>query len=618
MADPSTYRPAPGHHPHRPGVYRFRDADRPGRLRRQGQEPAQPAVVVLPGPLRAAPAHPADGHHRGVGGVDGGRHRGRGAAAGVLLDQGVRPPVQRPLPRRQELPQPGRHAGGGVARGCRSCAGPSARACATSVPTPTPGRSGRPSTCCCGCSRPAPAPAASTSAPSRSAGPACSATSTSAPRPASAGSARAEHRGIVEDFCDFMAGHDRHLRPPAGEGDAGRGGRAGLRARRPPARRPRRAEPGHREAGRGARPTAPTPTWWPSPTTSSRPPSRCSTCAAAGSGASAAGWWTRSRRVTLPELVEQFLTTAYLDEAGEIPREVLVPALPATPTWWPSCSASCGAPGSTCGCPSAATSGPWPRPSRPTPSSPCGCTSSSGPATSPPAAWRCRRSRTRSAWSRRRCGSSASTSATCRAPTSSPRWSCSRTGCPARASTAGSPSGARRAASPTTPARMHQVLTRRFAATCEDRRRHRRAGRERPGPGHRRGPGGPRDRPARGGSPTRPSSSWSTAAPPGGRGGERPRRALGIDLDGPDGVAAGRPGQAAGGGLAARPAEPVILPRTSEGAVPAAARPRRGAPLRHHLPPPEAVEVDGRAPCSTTSPGSARPGARRCSPTSAR
>ena len=41
-------------------------------------------------------------------------HRGRGAAAGVLLDQGVRPAVQRPLPGRQVLPEPGRDAVRGV------------------------------------------------------------------------------------------------------------------------------------------------------------------------------------------------------------------------------------------------------------------------------------------------------------------------------------------------------------------------------------------------------------------------------------------------------------------------------------------------------------------------
>lgn len=36
--------------------------------------------------------------------MDGGVHGGGGAAAGVLLDQGVRPPLQRQVPRRQELP----------------------------------------------------------------------------------------------------------------------------------------------------------------------------------------------------------------------------------------------------------------------------------------------------------------------------------------------------------------------------------------------------------------------------------------------------------------------------------------------------------------------------------
>ena len=72
--------------------------------------------------------------------------------------------------------------------------------------TPTPGRSARPSTCCCGSSRRAPARPASSSGPARSAAPACSATSASAPRPASAGSTPTEHRAIVDDFCDFMAG----------------------------------------------------------------------------------------------------------------------------------------------------------------------------------------------------------------------------------------------------------------------------------------------------------------------------------------------------------------------------------------------------------------------------
>ena len=45
------------------------------------------------------------------------RHRGRGAAARVHLDQGVRPALQRQVPRRQELPVPRGDAGRGVPAG---------------------------------------------------------------------------------------------------------------------------------------------------------------------------------------------------------------------------------------------------------------------------------------------------------------------------------------------------------------------------------------------------------------------------------------------------------------------------------------------------------------------
>ena len=63
MADPSTYRPAPGSIPTSPGVYRFRDEHRPRGLRRQGEEPPGPADVVLPGHRQPAPAHRHDGDH---------------------------------------------------------------------------------------------------------------------------------------------------------------------------------------------------------------------------------------------------------------------------------------------------------------------------------------------------------------------------------------------------------------------------------------------------------------------------------------------------------------------------------------------------------------------------
>ena len=64
-----------------------------------------------------APAHRHDGHHRGQRRVDRRQDRGRGAAAGVLLDQGVRPALQREVPRRQVLPVARGHRRRGVPAG---------------------------------------------------------------------------------------------------------------------------------------------------------------------------------------------------------------------------------------------------------------------------------------------------------------------------------------------------------------------------------------------------------------------------------------------------------------------------------------------------------------------
>ena len=121
--------------------------------------------------------------------MDGRRHRGRGAPARVQLDQGVRPAVQRPLPRRQDLPVARRHDERGVPAAARLARGAAARACGTSARTRTPGRSARRSTRCCGSSRRGPARPGCSSGTARSAGRACSATSTSARRRASGGSA---------------------------------------------------------------------------------------------------------------------------------------------------------------------------------------------------------------------------------------------------------------------------------------------------------------------------------------------------------------------------------------------------------------------------------------------
>ena len=161
------------------------------------------------------------------------------------------------------------------------------------------------------------------------------------------------------------------------------------------------------------------------------------------------------------QLVEQFLTQFYGDQAelggaadestNPVPSEVLVPACRRTPTSWPAGCPDCAARGWRCGCRSAATRGRWPRPCTATPRRRCSSTSSSGPATSPPDRLRCRTFRSHSVWPTRRCASSVSTSATCRAPTWWPRWWCSRTACRASPTTATSPSGRRPArADPTT------------------------------------------------------------------------------------------------------------------------------------------------------------------------
>ena len=94
-----------------------------------------------------------------------------------------------------------------------------------------------------------------------------------------------------------------------------------------------------------------------------------------------------------------------------------------------------------------------------------------------------------------------------------------------------------------------------------------------------------------------------------GRGRRRPaagrrRAARALDELGIDDVARVRAGQAAGGGLAARRRRPGDPAAHQRGPVPAAAGARRGAPLRHHLPPQQAVQVDdGRRAGRRPRPG---------------
>ena len=119
VPDPATYRPAPGSIPVEPGVYRFRDPH--GRVIYVGKAKSLRSRlnVLLRRHLQPGAAHPADGDDRGQRRVDGGEHRSRGAAAGIQLDQGVRPAVQHPLPRRQVVSG----AGGDVERGVSAADG---------------------------------------------------------------------------------------------------------------------------------------------------------------------------------------------------------------------------------------------------------------------------------------------------------------------------------------------------------------------------------------------------------------------------------------------------------------------------------------------------------------
>ena len=79
-----------------------------------------------------------------------------------------------------------------------------------------------------------------------------------------------------------------------------------------------------------------------------------------------------------------------------------------------------------------------------------------------------------------------------------------------------------------------------------------------------------------------------------------------------------RAGQAARGGVAAGGGGPGDHGPHQRGPLPPAADPRRGPPLRHHPPPQPALQVDGGEHRSTTSRASARCVARPCSSTSGR
>ena len=142
-----------------------------------------------------------------------------------------------------------------------------------------------------------------------------------------------------------------------------------------------------------------------------------------------------------PDLVEDFLLQLYAGDSDSIPQGDPGPrAAPGRRRRSSSSSATCAAAGCRSGCRSAATRRRSRRPSPATREGRWRCTRPSGPATSPPATGRWRRSSRRSSSTTYPSASSATTSPTSRAPRWWPRWWSSRTAWPARASTAASSS----------------------------------------------------------------------------------------------------------------------------------------------------------------------------------
>ena len=191
-----------------------------------------------------------------------------------------------------------------------------------------------------------------------------------------------EHRAIVDDFCRLHGRQDRPDDPPAGAGDGGGVGGAGVRAGGPAARRPRRAAPGDGEAGGrprrrhrrrrgrvrrgragGRRPGLPRPR-----RAGARP-------ARLGGRQGRGRHHRRPGRAVLPAGVRR------RRRATPCRGRSWCRSCRRTPRCSSSCCGSCAAPGCRCGCRSAATSGRCWRPSPATRSRPSSSTSSSGPPT---------------------------------------------------------------------------------------------------------------------------------------------------------------------------------------------------------------------------------------------
>ena len=250
----------PGRSPTQPGVYRFRDAH--GRVIYVGKAKSLRSRLnsYFADPDRPAPAHPQMVTTAAKRRLDRGPDRGRGAPAGVLLDQGVRPAVQRQVPRRQVLPLPRGHPDEEFPRvmvGARRQAQghPLLRPLLPRLGHPRdrrPAAAGLPDAPC----RPGVFKRPRAARPAR----ACSATSASARRRASAGSApRSTARSSTTSATSWPATPTPMIKRLEREMNAASDA-TGVRAGRPAARRHRRPAAGHGEAGRRLRATAPTPT----------------------------------------------------------------------------------------------------------------------------------------------------------------------------------------------------------------------------------------------------------------------------------------------------------------------------------------------------------------------
>jgi excinuclease ABC subunit C len=212
VATPSSYRPAPGSIPTKPGVYRFRDAEGPRHLRRQGQEPAarlssyfqdignlhpRTATMVTTAPASSGPSSKTEVEalqleYSWIKEFDprfNVKYRDDKSYPWLAVTVGEEFPAGDGRPRRQAQGHP--------------------------LLRPLQPRLGDPRD-----RRPAAArlpdalvqPTASSSGSAQIGRPACSATSTSARRPCVGNVSAEEHRAIVDDFCDFMAGQTKPFR----------------------------------------------------------------------------------------------------------------------------------------------------------------------------------------------------------------------------------------------------------------------------------------------------------------------------------------------------------------------------------------------------------------------